>query len=239
MRKFRFSPLLIGLSLLLPSGGFCEIIASVTEITTRSVFAQFLLSAFFQNQLVEYTQLMDQKLGDVGNESMTIPLGQLGILQPIVISPGDQYPTSGIWMHRYELNRGDQIRTYNVYFFAQPDRPPKRAEMIMGHSRANLKQVGDALPDVLRAAITRNPKAELDNTEHPPTVADANVVEGPVETPDNQGNRQKTWMEKWMVRVQGQDTPVLVRFTVTAHGGLTTYEVLNEKDTADFLYANP
>lgn len=223
MKFFKLVCILLSALTLVTAKGYAETFSNDSVLTDDSLFAIFLRNNI-PSQLYRYALMMDEKLGVESDEEYLITPGDIRIYMPIEIQPRDQYPSSGIWTHRFELTRGNKTRTYNICFVAQKNAPPKIVRLIMGNTRTSPLLEIDALPiALLTVAHKKQWTSDEKDFYDQVIVTDAKMVKPPHTFEQDGVTYEGVWGEEWTFKAYGEETIVNILFVPDKNGETNFY----------------
>lgn len=155
----------------------------------RYVNAYIVSSALYQEALK-----INENMHFSCSEEYHILPGDVTILQPIIFDDKFQHPTSGLWLHRYRVQRCGREIIYNTYIASQNGAPPKIISGVNGLTNVSLKYLLDVIISVYKYANSQYAPCPQGSTNPTPFVYDTELK------PDKSTSNQK-WSEKWLVGI--------------------------------------
>ena len=163
------------------------------------------------------------------------------ILQQPEWEEGSDHPFRGRWIIRYSVEGAPARLWYNVAFRAVQGYPPAHRAMPLGETLVTRELFDDIIRDVLRATRFKleqeGQEVRLDAAGPWKAVVAYTELLNPPRR-DGDGAVTGAWQERWTVRMNRIDNPVLLDFVPDGNGGtkvLITVEPNKEAaDSSDF-----
>lgn len=224
MKFFKcLTALLVAAFAFAPFQGYAETIHHGSDIKKDSPFAQF-LDRDLVHQLGIYVQALDPLLGIESSEDFMVDAGSIVIFKSIEIQPGDKYPSSGFWAHRFEVTVDRQTRTYNLGFIAQKNAHPKPVFLSMGNTQASPILEYDALKSALMLAnLEKKWSYEFNDLFKKVIVSDVKVVKPAHKIKHDGKEYESAWYEEWTFRAGKDEVVIDVLFVPNPKGGTDFY----------------
>lgn len=201
---------------LVSSSSFAERITSLDQ--NQPIFSKYIKENVVP-VLFGYAQALNEVSGFTPDDKDQIRLSDFIVIEPIEIASEDEHPTQGAWIIRYQYNRPDAKRRYNLYFVANKNKQPDYIPMVMGDSIASARLQQDAMMQVALAAYVKIPEDQRDDFDETFHVIDSEVTE--VQEPSGCWFFKPTgcWSEQWTVYASGRKIPINIDFNPDGNGG--------------------
>lgn len=144
----------------------------------------------------------------------------MAVLSPIDFPEDKQNPTKGLWKARYELERCNDSKFYNVLFIANSNgETPMPHAYFPGSTNASPVLIKDAMLSATIGALSRSGLKDCRDSE----VFDMRVTEPAHDVVEGDKTFKGVWNEIWTFRMCGQMVDVGMTFIPDANGGGTTF----------------
>jgi hypothetical protein len=169
----------------------------------RYVNAYIVSSALYQEAL----KINESMHFSCSDEYHILP-GEVTIIQPIIFDEKFQHPVSGLWLHRYRVERCGKEIIYNTYIASRKGAPPKIIRGVNGLTNVSLRYLLDVIISVYQYANTQYGPCPEGSKNPTPFVYDTEL-----DTSTNSSDQK--WSERWSVGICNKIVTIGINFDDT------------------------
>lgn len=167
----------------------------------RYVNAYIVSSALYQEALKT-----NANMHFICSDEYNILPGEITMLQTVTFSE-KQHPISGLWKHRYTIERCGKSITYNTYIIAQNGDAPKVITGVNGTTNISLKDLFDVLVGVYQYANAHYTPCSDPSISTAPFIYNTEYIHEP-------NQLLNKWDEKWSVFICNSIVTLKISFNI-------------------------